>query len=126
MCFSFAEKNQLMQNKILFIVPAFVLLTHWSFSQEHCSHIEKSSLPSELVSYLFSQYGQENSEQILLKIQAYEKANDKKVLASEAYAILIEKLDAEIAGCTDPQRVQELQERKKIFIPLTEIEQYIR
>ncbi len=114
-----------MQTKTLFITSAFVLLSQALFAQEQASHSEKNAQPSELVAYLFSTYGADATEGILLKIHTFEVNANKKVLAPEAYRRQIEKLDSEILDCSDQQLIHELQLRKSRFVAITEIEKLI-
>ncbi|MGV3632495.1 MAG: hypothetical protein ACO1O6_14905 [Bacteroidota bacterium] len=115
-----------MRTKTIIFSSAFVLFSPWSFSQGQAFHVEKESHPSELITYLFASYGPEASENILLKIQAFEKANDKKVLAAGAYRDMLEKLEAEIIQTEDPARIHELQARKNKFVPLADLEKQLR
>ncbi|MES2589639.1 MAG: hypothetical protein V4622_11720 [Bacteroidota bacterium] len=98
-------------------------LSFSQFSQEYCFHIEKTSNPPKIISYLFANYGKEKTEEILLNIKSYEFEHQVKVLYKDEFYTTIEKLNQQIDEVSDLEFKTEIENRKQKFVLFNSIEE---
>jgi hypothetical protein len=86
--------------------------------------IHKQEIPN-LLNYLFQRYGIEQSELIMINLQEYERIHNVKVLDNEAYINYVSRIDEQLDGLIDAEKLAELLHLKNKVVNIIAIEEDI-